>query len=112
MEGTVSPGGGQRPDPGDHQGVRRRRQRRRRAGPLDHERPGLVSEPIVAVRHHESGEVPGDRRASTGVTKLPVTHGDQAVGIVTTSDLARARMDDRIELASMPEPDVERGEVE
>lgn len=72
----------------------------------------LMSEPVVTIRPHESIQVAGDRMGSNGVKKLPVTEAGEAVGIVTTTDLALHLPDYRIEMASQPEPDVKKGEYE
>lgn len=72
----------------------------------------LMSEPVVTIRPHESIQVAGERMGANGVKKLPVTEGGQAVGIVTTTDLALHLPDYRIGMAAQPEPDVKKGEYE
>jgi len=49
----------------------------------------VMSEPVVTARPHESVKDAGRRMAQNTVKKLPVTDDGQAVGIVTTTDLAR-----------------------
>jgi len=72
----------------------------------------LMTDPVVTIRPHDSVEVAGDRMGSNGVKKLPVTESGEAVGIVTTTDLALHLPDYRIEMSAQPEPDVKKGEYE
>jgi CBS domain-containing protein len=72
----------------------------------------LMSEPVVTIRPHKSVEAAGDRMGSNGVKKLPVTEDGEAVGIVTTTDLALALPDYRVGMATQQEPDIGKGEYQ
>jgi CBS domain-containing protein len=72
----------------------------------------IMSEPVVTIRPDESVRVAGERMGHNGVKKLPVTEDGEAVGIVTTTDLAHFVPRNRLQMASQPEPDVREGEYE
>jgi CBS domain-containing protein len=72
----------------------------------------IMSDPVVAIRPHESVRVAGERMGHNGVKKLPVTEDGEAVGIVTTTDLAHFVPRNRLQMASQPEPDLREGEYE
>lgn len=48
----------------------------------------IMTEPVVSIRPQESVATAGRRMAKNTVKKLPVTVDGEAVGIVTTTDLA------------------------
>jgi CBS domain-containing protein len=72
----------------------------------------LMTDPVVTIRPHESARVAGERMGHNGVKKLPVTEGGEAVGIVTTTDLAHFFPRNRIRMADQTERDVREGEFE
>lgn len=72
----------------------------------------IMSEPVVSIRPHEPVHVAGERMGHNNVKKLPVTEDGEAVGIVTTTDLAHFFPRSRIIMAHQPEEDVTEGEFE
>jgi CBS domain-containing protein len=72
----------------------------------------IMSDPVVTIRPHESARVAGERMGHNGVKKLPVTEDGEAVGIVTTTDLAHLFPRNRVRMADQPERDVTEGEFE
>lgn len=72
----------------------------------------LMSDPVVTIRPDETVRVAGERMGHNGVKKLPVTEEGEAVGIVTTTDLALHLPDYRVGMAAQSEPDVGKGEFE
>lgn len=72
----------------------------------------MMSDPVVTIRPGENVRVAGEGIGHNGVKKLPVTEDGEAVGIVTTTDLALHLPSYRVDVASQTEPDVEKGEYE
>lgn len=72
----------------------------------------LMSEPVVTIRPHEPVRAAGERMGHNGVKKLPVAEDGEAVGIITTTDLALYLPQLRINMTPQPEPDITKGEFE
>jgi CBS domain-containing protein len=72
----------------------------------------IMSDPVVTIRPAESAQVAGERMGHNGVKKLPVTESGEAVGIVTTTDLAHLFPRSQVRMATQPERDVSEGEFE
>jgi CBS domain-containing protein len=72
----------------------------------------LMTEPVVTIRPHEPVRAAGERMGHNGVKKLPVAEDGEAVGIITTTDLALYLPQLRINMTPQPEPDITKGEFE
>jgi CBS domain-containing protein len=72
----------------------------------------LMSDPVVTVRRSESVRTAAERMGHNGVKKLPVVEGGQAVGIITTTDLALHLPDYQVNMAHQAEADIVDGEWE
>lgn len=72
----------------------------------------LMSEPVVTIDPAESVRVAGERMGRNNVKKLPVARNGEAIGIVTTTDLARFIPKNSIRMSRQPEPDIGKGEFE
>ncbi|ADJ15400.1 CBS domain-containing protein [Halalkalicoccus jeotgali B3] len=72
----------------------------------------LMSDPVVTIDPTASVRVAGERMGRNNVKKLPVARNGEAIGIVTTTDLARLVPKNAIRMTRQPEPDIEKGEFE
>ncbi|MDL5360684.1 cyclic nucleotide-binding/CBS domain-containing protein [Halalkalicoccus sp. NIPERK01] len=72
----------------------------------------LMSDPVVTIDPAESVRVAGERMGRNNVKKLPVARDGEAIGIVTTTDLARFLPENSIRMSRQPEPDIGKGEFE
>ena len=72
----------------------------------------LMSDPVVTISPSESVRVAGERMGQNNVKKLPVARNGEAIGIVTTTDLARFFPKTAIRMSRHPEPDIGKGEFE
>lgn len=72
----------------------------------------LMSDPVVTVRRSESVRTAAERMGHNGVKKLPVVENGQAVGIITTTDLALHLPDYQVNMAHQAEADIVDGEWE
>lgn len=72
----------------------------------------LMSDPVVTISPADSVRAAGERMGRNNVKKLPVARNGEAIGIVTTTDLARYVPKNAVRMSSQPEPDIEKGEFE
>ena len=72
----------------------------------------LMSDPVVTVRPIETVQTAAERMGHNGVKKLPVVEDGEAIGIVTTTDLALHLPTYRVNMAHQPEADIVDGEWE
>jgi CBS domain-containing protein len=72
----------------------------------------LMSDPVVTVRRSESVRTAAERMGHNGVKKLPVVKNGQAIGIITTTDLALHLPDYQVNMAHQAEADIVDGEWE
>jgi len=72
----------------------------------------LMSDPVVTVRRSESVRTAAERMGHNGVKKLPVVEDGEAVGIITTTDLALHLPDYQVNMAHQAEADIVDGEWE
>lgn len=72
----------------------------------------LMSDPVVTISPSESVRAAGERMGQNNVKKLPVARNGEAIGIVTTTDLARFFPKNAIRMSRQPEPDITKGEFE
>ncbi|KYH25658.1 inosine-5'-monophosphate dehydrogenase [Halalkalicoccus paucihalophilus] len=72
----------------------------------------LMSDPVVTISPTDSVRAAGERMGRNNVKKLPIARNGEAVGIVTTTDLARFVPKNAVRMSRQPEPDIEKGEFE
>lgn len=72
----------------------------------------LMSDPVVTISPADSVRTAGERMGRNNVKKLPVARNGEAIGIVTTTDLARFVPKNAVRMSRQPEPDIEKGEFE
>lgn len=72
----------------------------------------LMSDPVVTISTDETVRTAGERMGRNNVKKLPVVEDGRAVGIVTTTDLARFLPKNVVRMSRRSEPDIRKGEFE
>lgn len=72
----------------------------------------LMSDPVVTAAPTDSVRAAGERMGRNNVKKLPVARDGEAIGIVTTTDLARYVPQNTVRMSQRPEPEMEKGEFE
>lgn len=72
----------------------------------------LMSSPVVTARPTDGVDAAAQRMGRNGVKKLPVTENGRAIGIVTTTDLARHLPERDVRMAAHREPEMGKGEFE
>ncbi|WP_255198613.1 CBS domain-containing protein [Halorarius litoreus] len=72
----------------------------------------VMSSPVVTARPSDTVAAVADRMGNNHVKKLPVTDEGEAVGIITTTDLARLLPDRRVTMTRHPQSDLSKGEFE
>lgn len=72
----------------------------------------LMSDPVVTIQRHETLRAAAERMGHNGVKKLPVVEDGNAIGIITTTDLALHLPDYEVNMAHQAEPDIVDGEWE
>lgn len=72
----------------------------------------IMSSPVVTARPSDTVSQVADRMGNNHVKKLPVTDDGAAVGIITTTDLARLLPDRRVTMTRHPQSDLSKGEFE
>jgi len=72
----------------------------------------LMTDPVVTIRRTETLRAAAERMGHNGVKKLPVVEAGEAVGIITTTDLALHLPSFQVNMAHQAEPDILDGEWE